>query len=75
MRNANGLKKTTEVLILVLAINIGLKLFGRIVLSKLTHWLLMCSGNECTGLMWWQRLPQLEKAVWLLIDYLETTNQ
>ncbi|SJM88635.1 uncharacterized protein ZBIST_4824 [Zygosaccharomyces bailii] len=75
MDNVKILKKVTLLLFLALIVNIILKLFGRILLSSIMHWLFICSGNDCHGMLWWQYVPRLEKIVWFLIDSLETTNQ
>ncbi|GAV56278.1 hypothetical protein ZYGR_0BB00550 [Zygosaccharomyces rouxii] len=68
------LKKATQVLLLALCINVLIKLFGRQIALKIFEWLFICSGNECTGILWWQRIPQLERAVWFLVDRLEDHN-
>ncbi|GAV51396.1 hypothetical protein ZYGR_0AD05790 [Zygosaccharomyces rouxii] len=68
------LKKATQVLLLALCINLLIKLFGRQISLRLIDWLFICSGSDCNGILWWQRIPQLERAVWFLVDQLEDHN-
>lgn len=68
------LKKATKALLLALCVNVIIKLFGKQLLFGLVEWIFICSGSDCNGILWWQRVPQLERAIWFLIDRMEDHN-
>lgn len=68
------LKKATQVLFLALCINLLIKLFNKRIVLRIFEWVFICSGSKCNGILWWQRIPQLERTVWYFADLLEDHN-